>query len=49
MLSVEYCRKFACTHLKYNIDNNYNKVMVCEITGKMPRSMEMCPELEAML
>ncbi len=49
MLTVRNCRKINCDHLKNKISFDYNAVAVCDITGRLPRCMEMCPELEEML
>lgn len=55
MMSVQMCRKegkAGCEHLKNAILESKTElrcVSVCEKTGKEPRYMIMCPDVEAML
>ncbi len=49
MVSVQACRNLYCRHLKNDIREHENIRCVCEETGREPRFMETCPEIEAML
>ena len=52
MLSLELCQPTGtnrCQHLKIKVNDDLSRVHVCEKTGREPRCMKICPEIEAML
>ena len=52
MLSLELCQqngKDGCEYLKTDVRKDMTRVQVCVKTGKEPRCMKICPDIEAML